>query len=129
MDKSSKANMVSAKANRAIKKPDVILIVILLAIFAILGLGYYLRHQVPAIRAEVTVDGKQTAILDLSKNQEITVDGARNGTNHLIVQDGQIWCSEASCPDKVCIRQGKQSKDGDIIVCLPNLMIVQIVGD
>ena len=47
--------------------------------------------------------------------------------NHLVVKEGQIWCDQASCPDKVCVHQGKQSLEGGTIVCLPNRMIVQIL--
>ena len=85
------------------------------------------EEGLPPLRAEVTIDGELHTVLDLSKDQEVTVEGPGGGTNHLIVQDGEIWCDDASCPDKVCIYQGHQSIDGDIIVCLPNLMIVQII--
>jgi hypothetical protein len=110
------------------KKNDMILFALLLAVAALSGIWYYMSHRTPALRAEVSIDGKVTEVLDLSKDQEITIQGAKNGTNTLTVKDGEIWCEEASCPDKVCIHQGKQSRDGDIIVCLPNLMIVQIIG-
>lgn len=111
------------------RKHDLLLILILLLVSAALALGYHMAHRTPALRAEVTIDGELVQVLDLSKNQEVTIQGARGGTNHLTVQDGEIWCSQASCPDKVCVHQGKQSRDGEIIVCLPNLMIVQIIGE
>lgn len=114
--------------HNASKKHDLILIFVLLLFSAFLGIYFHFLHQKPALRAEVTIDGKVVEVLDLSQNQEITIHGARNGTNHLIIENGEIWCSDASCPDRVCVHQGKQSMDGDIIVCLPNLMIVQILG-
>ncbi|MFR3753623.1 MAG: NusG domain II-containing protein [Enterocloster sp.] len=68
------------------------------------------------------VDGKPwLKSLDLSKDTE--THGHQplgGGTNHLIVKDGEIWCSEASCPDKVCVHQGKKHLSSDTIVCLPN---------
>ena len=83
----------------------------------------------PAVRAEISVDGTVVKILDLTEDQEFTVAGAGGGFNRLIVQDGEIWCEEASCPDKVCVRQGKQTYAGSSIVCLPNRMIVTIIGE
>ena len=74
------------------------------------------------------MDGKVVEILDLSKDTELTVTGPGGGTNHLIVKDGEIWCSEASCPDKVCVHQGKKHLSSDTIVCLPNKMVVTITG-
>lgn len=111
------------------RRNDLILAVILLLIAAISGGAYYVTHRTPAIRAEVTIDGRLVETLDLSKDQEIVINGAHGGTNKLIIENGEIWCAQASCPDSVCIYQGKQSRDGDLIVCLPNLMIVKIVGE
>ena len=111
------------------RRNDLILAVVLLLISAIGGGAYYLTHRTPAVRAEVTTDGRLVKTLDLSKDQEIVIKGARGGTNKLIIEDGEIWCAQASCPDSVCIHQGRQSRDGDLIVCLPNLMIVKIVAD
>ena len=47
---------------------------------------------------------------------------------HYVVQDGEIWCSEASCPDKLCVKQGKKHLSTDTIVCLPNKMVVTVTG-
>lgn len=45
------------------------------------------------------------------------------------IEDGQIWIHEASCPDKICIYQGKISKNGEMIVCIPNRMFIKIVDE
>lgn len=115
--------------NNHFLKRNLVFAAVILVIAAVSGGGYYLNHRTPALRAEVTVDGKLVETLDLSKDQEVTIHGAHDGTNHLIVKDGEVWCAEASCPDKVCVHQGKQSLDGGLIVCLPNLMIVQVIGE
>lgn len=110
------------------QKRDIILAaVILLAAAAALGLNHYTRRA-PAVTAQVSVDGKVVEILDLSRDQEITITSSNGGTNHLMVEDGEIWCSEASCPDKVCVHQGRKHLNSDTIVCLPNRMIVTITG-
>ena len=64
--------------------------------------------------------------LDLANDQELTINGVSGGTNHLIIKDGEVWVSEATCPDKICVHQGKIHLDGEIIVCLPNKMTAQI---
>lgn len=52
-----------------------------------------------------------------------------NGTDYNIVhiEGGKVWIKEATCPDKICLHQGKISNDGEIIVCLPNRLMVKIV--
>lgn len=60
--------------------------------------------------------------------EEIKIE-SETGFNILHIEDGQIWIHDASCPDKICISQGKISRDGEIIVCLPNKMLIKIVDN
>lgn len=117
-----------SKIMKVLGKRDIILAAaILLIAAAVFGFNSFL-HRAPAVTAQITVDGQVAETLDLSKDTELTITGAGGGTNHLIVKDGEIWCSEASCPDKVCVHQGKKHLNSDTIVCLPNKMIVTITG-
>lgn len=61
-------------------------------------------------------------------NDEVKIE-SETGFNILHIEDGQIWIHDASCPDRVCISQGKISYDGEIIVCLPNKMLIKIVDN
>ena len=118
--------MSDDKKQRFIKKQDIILIASVFVIAGLLFLGSQMMHKKPAEIVEVSVDGKVVETLDLAKDQELTIDGVSGGTNHLIIKDGEAWVSEATCPDKICIHQGKIHLDGEIIVCLPNKMTAQI---
>ena len=80
----------------------------------------------PTARVIVSLDGKQVQALALNTDTELTIESPSGGTNHLVISHGEAWISEASCPDKICVHQGKISHEGEIIVCLPNLMTVQI---
>ena len=108
------------------KRQDMILIAVILAAAVLLFLGAKLMHKSPAEVIEISVDGKVIETLDLAKDQELTIDGVSGGTNHLIIKDGEAWVSEATCPDRLCVHQGKIHLDGEIIVCLPNKMTAQI---
>lgn len=110
-------------------KRELILITVLFFIASGWAFGQKLLFSAPASIARVSVDGEVTASLDLKKDQEFTVTGVHGESNHLIVKDGEIWCESASCPDKVCVRQGKQSQNGSTIACLPNRMIVTVVAE
>ena len=110
------------------RKKDLLLVVIILTIAAAGALINVVMHRKPAVTVEVQVDGEVVATYDLNKDTDVVIDGYQGGTNHLIIQDGMVWISEASCPDKVCIHQGKVSLNGDLIVCLPNRMIARVVA-
>ena len=105
------------------KKREIILVLILLAAASAGFLINQAMHRQPAARVEITVDGHLVQTLDLNQDADLIIDGANGGTNHLIIQNGAAWVSEASCPDKVCVHQGKVSMNGELIVCLPNRVL------
>ena len=51
-----------------------------------------------------------------------------DGHNKVIIGDGVVWMEEADCPDKLCVNQGRISKAGQTIICLPNRIMVTIIG-
>ena len=111
------------------KKKDLLLAVIILTVAAAGFLINHLIHQKPAARLEIQVDGQVIASYDLDQDLDTVITGYQGGTNHLIIQDHTAWVSEASCPDKVCIHQGKIQLNGQMVVCLPNRMIAMIVEE
>ena len=105
-----------------------LLILAALILCAAAAILLYNRGRAPAAAAQITSGSRIVAQLDLSQDQELDVEGPQGGRNHLIIKDGEIWCSQADCPDKLCVKQGKKSLDGDTIVCLPNQMAVTILA-
>ena len=75
--------------------------------------------------ARVTVDGEEVARYLLSEDGEYSLCG---GTNLLVIEEGRARIVYASCPDGLCINQGEISMSGERIVCLPNMVMVEIVG-
>lgn len=108
---------------------DLLLVLAIVIAAGGLYIGNRVKNQRPAVIVEVSVDGVVVEELDLSKDGEFVIQGHNGGTNTLIIQDGQAHISDATCPDKVCIYQGTVDRSGEMIVCLPNLMIAKIVGE
>ena len=48
------------------------------------------------------------------------------GTNILKIEDGKAFLIEASCPDHLCMNQGKIDQSGETITCLPNRLTVSV---
>ena len=107
---------------------DLILVAAILIVSGGFYLGNRILNQKPAAIVEVSLNG-HVKELDLKKDTEIVIQGYKGGTNTLIIKDGRVHISEATCPDKVCIYQGEISQSGEMIVCLPNLVIAKIVGE
>ncbi len=104
---------------------DIILVLALLLV----GLSVFLiiefsRSEGALVR--VSVDGDIAEEYALSEDGEYPLNG---GTNILVISDGKAYIKEASCPDGLCINQGKISRSGERIVCLPNRVVVTVVGE
>lgn len=57
---------------------------------------------------------------------QVLINPENGGKNHMHISGGKVWVTDASCPDKICEHYGKISGDGEVIVCLPNRLIIQI---
>ncbi len=75
----------------------------------------------------IIVNGQRTNTYPLSENTEFTVgDEASDVFNNVVIKDGEVFISEASCPDGVCVSHRAVSKVGETVVCLPNRLVVEI---
>lgn len=111
--------------------------IILVAVILVVGLSALLIYQFTKEEVDIDdasvviyVDGKQVASYPLNKDGTYVLNG---GSNTIVIKNGVVRMLEATCPDKNsgdgCVKQGKISKRGETIVCLPNKLIVEIVGE
>ena len=69
----------------------------------------------------VTVDGEEYGRYELAENQTITV----NDTNRLEIADGRASMVYADCPDKLCVHMAPIGHAHELIVCMPNKIVVE----
>lgn len=60
-------------------------------------------------------------------HETITVDNAY-GYNLIQLNDQKVWIEDADCPDKLCVLNGAITNPGEILVCLPHKLVVEIIG-
>ncbi len=113
---------------RKIKKADIIALAVIALVTVILFLAFR-TFKSPGKTVAVRVSGEEVASYPLDKDRTETINGANGGTNELIIEDGTVRLEEATCPDKLCVNQGKISRRGESIICLPNEVIVEINSD
>ena len=106
------------------KKRDFILIGSLLLIAVALLLVVELSRQEGAY-VLVHVDGQEVGKYQLTENGTYELNG---GTNILCIENGEAYLTDAKCPDKLCVHQGKISKTNQVITCLPNKLTVTVYG-
>ncbi len=44
------------------------------------------------------------------------------------VKEGRIRVLKSDCPQKICVQTGWISKPGQTIICVPNKVLIEIVG-
>lgn len=79
--------------------------------FACLLLGMF-RFQGIGKEAIISRDGEELYRFSLSEETHLSLESNAGQTNEVVIQDGKIFVSNASCPDQLCVHQGKISKKG-----------------
>ena len=65
-------------------------------------------------------------VLPLGTDVRVTVEGEL-GTNVVEVRGGSVRCVESDCDNQVCVNTGWVGAAGQMIVCLPHQLTVQVV--
>lgn len=74
----------------------------------------------------VKINGVEVADYSLSVDGVYELNG---GTNILHIEGGKAWLEDATCPDKLCVKQGKIDEDGETITCLPHKLTITVYGE
>ncbi|MBR3705594.1 MAG: NusG domain II-containing protein [Firmicutes bacterium] len=109
-----------------IKKADIVLF-ILIVVFGGLVSWWSVSGSITGEKVLITSDGKDYGIYTLAQDQviDVTIDGH---TNHITIKDGVVSMTYSTCKNQVCVNTGAISQTKDAIVCLPNKIVVEIVG-
>ena len=109
-------------------KRDILLIAGILAVAVCAGLLLegYRRISTKEPVAVVTVNGVEYGRYPLDQDRTERIELPDGSYNIMVIEDGTVDVSDASCPDRICVNHNKISKRNESIVCLPNRVIVQI---
>jgi len=113
------------------KRGDYKIIIIIFAL--VLGAYSYVIYK------GMSTDDK---MLTISQDQEVLyefkIDDSYSNTikieqddhyNVIYIRDGEAWVEEANCLNQVCVKHSHISKIGEMIVCIPHKLILEIKGD
>lgn len=110
------------KERKVINKRDTIIIVLII-IFALICL-FAPKLADNGGTAVIKYGDEVVARLALDKNGNYTFP--EFGGMVFAVADGAISVTESSCSDHTCMRTGAISRNGEVIVCVPNKAAVTI---
>lgn len=99
---------------------DIILVLSLAALAGLLLL--FTAFSDKGAYAEVTVDGELYGVYRTDRDTTVDI----NGTNTLVIKDGEVFMQSACCENRTCVKQGAITKVGESIICLPNRVTVTL---
>jgi hypothetical protein len=97
---------------------------VIIVLFVILLIAVIFISNRTAQRAEITVitDGKKdTLSVGLSRELVFGVDNMR-----FEVKNGDIRVISSDCPGNDCVHMGYASRNGGVIVCVPNRVTIRL---
>ena len=111
------------------KKADLILIAVTLAVVGVLLVLLYAVNGKSGAYVQIEIDGIVTETLPLDTDTvfEIITDGG--GENILVIDDGNARVTEANCPDGICKNHSEIHRNGESIICLPHRVVITVVNE
>lgn len=98
---------------------------ILLAVLVCAGFVFWQRHKSPGITVQIFSDNQLVSEFPLNEDTLYTVSNEL-GTNTIVIENGMAFVIDADCPDKLCEKQSAISLPGEMIICLPHKLIVEV---
>ena len=90
------------------------------------------HHRGETAIARIYRDQEMVHEVDLEHVQEsytYRVETEDGHYNVFLIEPGKISCTEADCPDKVCVNMGKIDSGAVPITCLPHKVIARIEAE
>ena len=114
------------------KKTDIAIICGILVLAAILYFVYMQAATGKNVEGRIYYENKLVKVVSLTDgtDYDFSVKGHEDVVFH-VYADGSIAFVKSDCPDKICIRAGKQKLSGQSAACLPNGLVLRIapIGD
>jgi hypothetical protein len=110
-----------------LKRGDKVIIFLLVVFAAFFAFEKYALSNNKISSVIIRSDGEIIKNIPITNNGEYIIK-SKEGELTCIIKDQKVEVVESTCPDKLCMKQGWISKQGESIICLPNRISITIVG-
>lgn len=110
-----------------IKWGDLVIIGLVLVFAAALTAVLAAGTTSDRLYAEVWQDNQLVERVALTDDTDRTID--LDGHNVIVLSGKTARMESADCRDQVCVRTGTLTRAGQVAVCLPNRVVLKIVGE
>ena len=104
-------------------------LILIIGFLILSGLGIFFMPKKQGTKLVVKVDGQVLYTKSFSNETVEKKIETAYGYNLLEIGSDYVQVISASCPNKLDVKQGKISRVGESIICLPNHLLVTIEGE
>jgi len=78
-------------------------------------------------RVVVEQRGKVIFTAPLNSDRRVALSGPL-GETVLVIHDGRVCVESSPCPRKICMGMGEISRNGELLACVPNELLIRVEG-
>lgn len=102
-------------------------LVIFASIVAVIFMFQQFWSFEPASKLKIRQGDKIVGTYDLNQTRELHIHGAL-GDSHIVIDQGKVRFKQSPCNNQYCVHQGWLSLAGQVAICLPNQISLQLMG-
>lgn len=102
-------------------------LVIVLGVALVIGLFSTLWHGEHAAKLQIRRGDTIYATLSLDQERTLDIPGPL-GNSRIVIHHGQVRFESSPCPNQYCVHQGWLSRSGQVAICLPNQVSLELLG-
>lgn len=80
-----------------------------------------------AAKLRIRSGDKVVSVLSLNQQRSIDIRGPL-GISHIVIEHGRVRFAHSPCRNQYCVHQGWLQHDGQVAVCLPNQVSIELFG-
>ena len=101
-------------------------LILILSLLLLIGLGtalYFGLREKEDIMVHIYYEKEKVAVLEINENREFEINQVI-----IVIENQEVYVKFSTCKDQICVHQGHISSSGQTITCLPQRVVVQLVG-
>ena len=102
-------------------------LVIIASILAVIFMFQQFWSNEQASKLKIRQGEKVIGSYDLNQTRELHINGPL-GESIIAISNGQVRFKQSPCPNQYCVHQGWLSHAGQVAICLPNQISLQLIG-
>lgn len=105
---------------------DLILIGGLIIAFTVILIVWLVKTKEIGTYAVISYKNEEVTRLELNKDTTYEIQGDVS-LMHIVVEAGYVYVLDSGCSNQICVNHEKINKKSQVIACIPNSIIIEVV--